>query len=60
MALVGLLGHSMANGHSGAKGTWAPGQTVARHLVARALGAASKIVAVDEWEGTPKTQRHNL
>ena len=38
MALVGLLGHSMATGHSGAKGTQAPGHLVAGHSVAGALG----------------------
>ena len=38
MALVGLLGHSIATGHSGAKGTCAPGHSVAGHSVAGALG----------------------
>ena len=38
MALVGLLGHSMANGHSGAKGTQAQGPSIANHSVAGAFG----------------------
>ena len=40
MALVGLLGHSMATGHLGAKGTQAPGHSVTGHSVAGALGGS--------------------
>ena len=43
MVLVGLLGHSMATGHSGASVTWAPGHSVAGHLVAGAFGSRKDV-----------------
>ena len=45
MALVGLLGHSMDTGHSGAKGTRASG-----HSVAGALGGSIPLSELTIWQ----------